>query len=243
MLKGKISVVIGGAKGIGKGIVQELARQGSNVAFLDLDLEAGRRLKEETELLYGVDIFFFNGDTCMQDDLETFANAVIGQYGKVDFVINNGCAEGSSLIAPINGEEFGDELKKNLAVPYVLAKMFRDYFGVGGCIINVLNAREAENAEQHMMLQSVREATVSLSRRMARLYEGVVRINCVSPRKKICESLEKEMVATPFDVIKTVSFLCQEKADFINGENLVVDGTLTKMVVCHGEGGWSFRKK
>lgn len=242
MLKGKNCVVVGGAKGIGKGIVQTLAKEGCNVAFFDFDLDAGKRLKEELELLYGVDIFFFNGDICMQDDLETFANAIIGQFGSVDFVINNGCAQGSGLIAPINGEEFGDELRKNLAVPYVLAKMFRDYFNRGSGMINILSVQKKGNAGQEMARQLIREATVSLSEKMAAYYKGIVRVNCISPKIVGFKDLDKEMVATPFDVVKTVEFLCQEKADFINGENLVVDGTLSQMVVYRGEGGWSFRK-
>lgn len=242
MLRGKICVVTGGAKGIGKGIIGTFAKAGCDVAFMDLDLEAGKRLQEDIHLMYGVDAFFFNGDMCMQDDVETFANAVIGKFERVDFLINNGCAVGSSLIRPINGEDFGDDLRKNLAVPFVFAKMFKPYFTLDSCIVNILNNVNTADEEERISLKVVRESAILLAKEMANYYQGIVRVNCVSPEKVIFKEQKGGQVATPLDVIKTVEFLCQEKANFINGENLVVDGGITKMVVYHEEGGWSFRK-
>lgn len=243
MLRRKNCVVTGGANGIGKEIVLNMARTGYNVAFIDLDPEAGKKLREDIQLMFGVDAFFFHGDICMQDDVETFSNAVIARFRCVDVLVNNGCAVGSSLIRPINGEEFGDDLLKDLAAPFVMAKMFSKSFPKNGCMINLLNTREPKDKEERMTLELVRESVISFTRKMAEFYKGVVRVNSVSPQKTVISEEAEDQVAIPFDVVRTVEFLCQDKADCINGQNLVVDGGLAAMFVYHGEGGWSFRRK
>lgn len=80
-----------GAKGIGRRIVEAFARYGCNVAFMDIDYESGKRFQQYLQTDYGVDAFFFHGDICSAQDLDIFGKAIIGQYGKIDYLINNAC--------------------------------------------------------------------------------------------------------------------------------------------------------
>jgi len=84
MLRKKICVVVGGAKGRGSSLVEEYAGRRYQIAMMDNDKERGKLLKEKVEKEYGSKMFFFHGDADSEEDLELFAGAIIGQYGKVD---------------------------------------------------------------------------------------------------------------------------------------------------------------
>ncbi len=84
MWRRKICVIVGGAKGRGSSLVEEYAGRKYHIAFMDIDKDRGRMLKEKVEREYGRKVFFFHGDADSEEDLELFAGAVIGQYRKVD---------------------------------------------------------------------------------------------------------------------------------------------------------------
>lgn len=86
MLRKKICVVVGGAKGRGCSLVEEYAGRRYHIALMDKDKECGKLLKEKVEKEYGSKMFFFHGDADSEEDLELFAGAIIGQYGKVDYL-------------------------------------------------------------------------------------------------------------------------------------------------------------
>ena len=84
MWRKKICVIVGGAKGRGSSLVEEYAGRKYHIAFMDIDKDCGKRLKEKMEREYGKKVFFFHGDADSEEDLELFAGAVIGQYRRVD---------------------------------------------------------------------------------------------------------------------------------------------------------------
>lgn len=84
MLLGKICVIVGGAGEKGSEVIKGYARNHYKIAFMDIDKEAGSRLKNKLEKEYGTKVFFFHGDAKSEEDLELFAGAVIGQYQKID---------------------------------------------------------------------------------------------------------------------------------------------------------------
>ncbi|TCL60625.1 short subunit dehydrogenase [Kineothrix alysoides] len=109
MLPRRTCVIVGGAKGEGSLLAEKYAGQGYLIAFMDIDKEAGRSLKEKIEHGYGGKVFFFHGDANSEEDLELFAGAVIGQYKKIDCLYyRRDIAEGADQIE----ELVGHNLKK-----------------------------------------------------------------------------------------------------------------------------------
>lgn len=99
----KISIVTGGANGIGRCITQELLKAGAVVACIDTDLAAGRWL----EAKYGRErLFFYQGDIAEQSVLDDFTAQVISRYGQVDYLINNACISRKGLQSECSYEDF-----------------------------------------------------------------------------------------------------------------------------------------
>lgn len=253
MFDGKICVVTGGARGIGRSIVEEFARRGGTVAFIDTDKAAGGKLAEDIKLRFGVDAFFFHGSVCSEEDLEIFAGAVIGQYGGVDYLVNNARVRRSAVLSGRGYDAFDTAMKVSVTAPYLLTKLFRNSFYKGGAVVNISGAETLLTHEDAERCSAAEGAVVSLTHALAASLKGEARVNCVSPgvggagnaegtvREKKAKQLLKR-VGEPFDVTRTVLFLCEEKADFINGQNITVDGGMTKMMVYHNQDGWTFTK-
>ncbi|WMC92029.1 SDR family NAD(P)-dependent oxidoreductase [Kineothrix sp. MB12-C1] len=102
MLQGKTCIVVGGAKGTGSHLVEQYAKKGYTVAFMDIDKESSCSLKDKVETEYGGNIFFFHGDANSEEDIELFAGAIIGQYKKIDCLYyRTDIAESANLIAEL----------------------------------------------------------------------------------------------------------------------------------------------
>lgn len=89
MFEDKVCVVVGGANGIGKKCVERFSKGGAVVAYMDIDKESGVRLKEKLNIEYGNKVFFFHGDAMSEEDADLFRNAIIGQFGRIDYFLNN----------------------------------------------------------------------------------------------------------------------------------------------------------
>lgn len=122
MLQRKTCVVVGGAKGRGRSLVEKYAGQKYRVAFMDIDKESGNSLKKKVEEEYGRKVFFFNGNVNSQEDRELFVGAVIGQYKRVD------CLYYRSDIVH-EREENGNEIEDLLQEYLENDSIVEDFFG------------------------------------------------------------------------------------------------------------------
>lgn len=89
MYQDKICVVIRGAEGVGRMAVEKLASEGAVVAFMDMEKEQGIKLRDRMIEKYGGEVFFFHGEAASEEDVEIFTGAVIGQFGQIDYLLNN----------------------------------------------------------------------------------------------------------------------------------------------------------
>lgn len=228
--KDKVVVVTGGANGIGKCIAEEFCRQGAVVEVID---------KAPGE--------HYIGDISDKKVLEDFADRVINKHGRVDILINNALPVMKGIDA-CSYEEFQYALAVGVTAPFYLAKLFAPYFADGASIINISSSRDRMSQPQTESYTAAKGGISALTHALAVSLSGKVRVNSISPgwidtSYKVYEGADALQqpagrVGNPLDIANTVLFLCSEKAGFITGENICVDGGMTKLMVYHGDNGW-----
>ena len=230
MFSGKVAVITGGANGIGKCIADEFRRNGAEVCIID---------KAEGE--------HFVGDISDKAVLETFTNEVINKHGHIDYLINNALP----LMKGINEcsyEEFQYAISVGVTAPFYLSKLFMPYFNAGGSIINISSSRDRMSQPQTESYTAAKGGISALTHALAVSLAGKVRVNSISPGwidtnyKKYdgADALQQPVgrVGDPLDIANMVLFLCSDKAGFITGENICIDGGMTKQMIYHDDNGW-----
>lgn len=231
----KVAVVTGGAHGIGKAIAEKFIALGAKVAIIDIK-----------------DNPYFVGNLADKKVLEKFVAKVINDFGKVDFLINN--APPAMLgINDCTYEQFEKALAVGITAPFYLAKLFKDHFAEGASIINISSSRDRQSQPNTESYTAAKGGIVALTHALAISLSGRVRVNSISPgwintnetdfKGEDATQHPVGRVGKPSDIAEAVMFLCSDKAGFITGENICIDGGMTKQMIYHGDFGWSFKEK
>ena len=254
----KICVVTGGANGIGLCIVNEFAKNGAKVAFIDRDQAAGERALDSIKAGSGAGLFYW-GDLAEKTVLENFARQVIETYGRVDYLINNACLSRKGIISDCDYDDFNYVFKVGVTAPYMLAKLFRDHFGAAGAIVNIASTRAVMSQRDTESYTAAKGGISALTHALAVSLAGKVRVNSVSPgwidvsanydpdfesKHSLADKGQHPVgrVGKPLDIARAVMFLCHEANGFITGENITVDGGMTKQMIYHGDYGWGYEE-
>lgn len=230
MFIGKVAVITGGANGIGKCIAEEFKKNGAEVVIID---------KAPGE--------HFVGDIADKSVLETFVENVIKKYGNIDYLINNALP----LMRGINEcsyEEFQYALSVGVTAPFYLAKLFMPHFNNDGSIINISSSRDRMSQPQTESYTAAKGGISALTHALAVSLAGKVRVNSISPgwidtSYNVYDGADAVQqpagrVGNPMDIANMVLFLCSDKAGFITGENICIDGGMTKLMIYHDDNGW-----
>ncbi len=227
---GRVVVVTGGAGGIGLAICREFQKAGAHVCVLD-----------QAENPY------FVGDIADPAVLETFSKKVLEQYGHVDILVNNAMKSQGGL--PDCGyEEFVYALRVGAAAPYMLTRLFMGHFGEQASIVNISSSRDRMSQPGTESYTAAKGAISALTHAMAVSLAGRVRVNSISPgwidtdyrEYQGADALQQPAgrVGNPMDVANMVLYLCSPKAGFITGENICIDGGMTRQMIYHNDFGW-----
>ena len=233
MFEGKIAVVTGGAKGIGKAISQEFEKAGAKVCVIDL-------LPND----------YFVGDLADPAVLEAFAGKVIDDYGHVDYLIHNALPLMKGL-DQCTYEEFNYALRVGVAAPFYLTKLFAPHFAPGDAIVNISSSRDRMSQPQTESYTAAKGGISALTHALAVSLSGKVRVNAISPgwidttgaTFSGADALQHPAgrVGCPLDIANMVLYLCSDKAGFITGENIIIDGGMTRQMIYHNDFGWTLQ--
>lgn len=230
MFKDKVVIVTGGANGIGRCITEEFRKQGATVYVID---------KQHGE--------HFVGDISRKEVLEDFASNVLSKHVKVDVIVNNALPLMKG-IDECSYEEFQYALSVGVTAPFYLVKLFMPHLSEGASIINISSSRDRMSQPQTESYTAAKGGIAALTHALAVSLSGRARVNSISPgwidtAYNVYEGPDATQqpvgrVGNPMDIAHMVLFLCSDKAGFITGENICIDGGMTKQMIYHGDHGW-----
>jgi len=253
----KNCVVTGGANGIGRCITEAFIGEGARVAVIDTEAASGAKLVKK----HGDKLLFVQGDISEKQSLEHFAKTVLAAYGNVDFLINNACVSKKGLLSGCSYDDFNEVLRIGVTAPYYLTQLLADQFAFGAAIVNISSTRYMMSQPDTESYTAAKGGISALTHALSVSLAGRVRVNAVSPGWIDTGAYQHEdsymphysaadeaqhpagRVGNPQDIASMVLYLCSAQAGFIDGQNIVVDGGMTRQMIYHGDNGWVMSEK
>jgi len=233
----KTAIVTGGGHGIGKGIVWKLLQEQCQVIVLDINTDYLSALKKEYP-----QVETLLCDVGNPDEVHKAMKLIESLYGKIDYLVNNA---GIGIFKPI--EELSIEmwnriLSVNLSGMFYMVKFGKHLFSKQSAIVNIASTRALMSEPDGEAYGASKGGIAALTHALAISLGTKTRVNCVSPGwievndyEKLSEADHAQhpvgKVGTVEDIAETVWFLLSDKAAFITGQNIVVDGGMTKKMI------------
>ena len=233
--KEKVVIVTGGANGIGRCIADEFRTLGATVYVID---------KQE-------DGDHYVGDISKKEVLEAFATEILKKHDKVHCIINNALPL-TKGIDECTYEEFQYALSVGITAPFYLTKLLMPHLAEGASVVNISSSRDRMSQPQTESYTAAKGGIAALTHALAVSLAGKARVNSISPgwidtTGTTYDGADASQhpagrVGNPTDIANMVLFLCSDKAGFITGENICIDGGMTRQMIYHADNGWNLEK-
>jgi NAD(P)-dependent dehydrogenase (short-subunit alcohol dehydrogenase family) len=233
----RIAIITGAANGIGKAIAQRMVKDNYITIVVDVDRVNGEALAEEL----GSSSRFISCDISNQSDVDSLFSSVVQEFGGVDIIVNNAGIIRDNVIWKMPIEDFDKVIDINLKGTWLMCKvagtLMRDQ--KRGRIVNIASRAWLGNRGQSNYSAS-KAGVVGLTRVLAlELGKYGVLVNAIAPglidtpltqklpqdvQEKLIQAQPTKSMGQPEDIANAVSFLCDEKTQFITGQTIYVDG-------------------
>ncbi|WP_433749212.1 SDR family NAD(P)-dependent oxidoreductase [Falsibacillus pallidus] len=243
MFEGKVVIVTGGAKGIGKRTAEAFAQKECKVVIVDYDKESGYKTAESYRS-NGWDVQFVHCDVSKLDSVKAMMEKINGEYGKIDILINNAGISKFKDIWEMTEQDWTSILHNNLSSVFYCAREAARYMKKdGGSIVNITSTRAFQSEANTEGYSATKGGIYSLTHSLAiTLSEYKIRVNSISPGWIETEEYEQlreidhlqhpsKRVGKPSDIAKACLYLADPQNDFVTGSNLVVDGGMTRKMI------------
>ena len=241
-MNGKVALVTGASRGIGRAVAMELAKNGVNliINYSGSEEAAKEVLKEVTKL--GIQAYIYKANVGNYNECATMVEFAIEKFSKIDILVNNAGITKDMLLMRMSEEQFDDVININLKGTFNCMQLVSKYMikAKSGRIINMASVSgRLGNAGQVNYAASkagVEGMTKAAAREMAA--RGIT-VNAIAPgfvktdmtdvlsdkvKENIIESIPMKTFGIPEDIAKTVVFLAGEGARYITGQTISVDG-------------------
>ena len=189
----------------------------------------------------------FVGDISKKEVLEAFVAEVLKKHDRIDCIINNALPLMKG-IDECSYEEFQYALSVGVTAPFYLVKLLMNHLAEGASIVNISSSRDRMSQPQTESYTAAKGGIAALTHALAVSLAGRARVNSISPGwidtsyvvYEGPDAIQQPVgrVGNPMDVANMVLFLCSDKAGFITGENICIDGGMTKQMIYHGDCNW-----
>lgn len=243
MLQGKTALITGASRGIGKGIAENFAKNGSNIAFtFASSVEKARAFELELAHKYGVKVKGYQSNAANFEQSMALAEAVIADFGKIDCLINNAGITRDALMLRMTEQQWDDVMNTNLKSAFNLTKAFLKHFlgNRAGSIINMTSVVGVMGNAGQANYAASKAGMIGFTKSIAKeLGSRNVRCNAVAPgfietemthsldesvRKLWAESIPLKRGGTPEDVANACLFLASDMSTYVTGQTLSVCG-------------------
>lgn len=242
LMKGKTAIITGGGSGFGQETAIKLAQQGANIAIVDISAENGQ---ETIELLEkeGAEAIFVRADVSSVDDVKNYVAETIKAFGQIDMFFNNAGISGSGVrTLECSEDEFDAIVNVNLkgafyGLKYVANEMLKTG---GGSIVNTASLGGVVGLPTLGAYSATKHAIIGLTKTIAGEYgRENIRINAIAPgtnetpmvKAFPAEAIEAMAAGVPMgrlgqpeEVADVVAFLLSDKASYIHGSVISIDG-------------------
>ncbi|TYS49880.1 SDR family NAD(P)-dependent oxidoreductase [Bacillus infantis] len=240
--KDKTVFITGGANGIGKGIAKSFAEEGAKVVIADIAEKEGAELQEKL-VSEGREAFFVYTDVRDEGSVITAMEKTAAQFGTIDILINNAGISKFISFTEMTLEEWDEILQTNLRSVFLCSREAVKLMKSGGSIVNMASTRASMSEPDTEAYSASKGGITSMTHALARTLAGKgIRVNSISPgwieTKHYDELREKDhkqhlsgRVGKPSDIARCCLYLCDPENDFVTGENIVVDGGMTRKMM------------
>jgi NAD(P)-dependent dehydrogenase (short-subunit alcohol dehydrogenase family) len=242
--RSKVLAVTGAAQGIGRGVALHFAKHGYAIAFVDPDERAAEQTLAELHTL-GAPVLYRRADVAREDDVTRWVQSIVEEFGCPDVLVNNAGIEHRAAFLELQLSDFDRVIAVNLrgtllcsqAVARAMAER-----GSGGAIVNVASTRALMSEPNTEAYSASKGGIVAITHAMAMsLSDYRIRVNCISPgwieTPRIPAKTQRDHLqhpagraGKPEDIAEACVFLA-EHAGFITGQNIVVDGGMSKKML------------
>lgn len=248
---GKVTIVTGGALGIGGGISRKFSEKGSKIVIADIDLDSSLKNSEKIKNLGG-ECEVIKTDVSKSSDIKNMVDFTLEKYGRIDNLIQNAFSTGNNT--SFGGSALEVEEKswdQGIAMLQKAIYLGAKYAGEElikskGNIINISSVHGLLMSKSALIYEAGKSAVIGMTKQMACDFSPLgVRVNAICPGHIVTEKMEARWKETPSglkffeeqypvrrtgvpeDIANGVAFLCSDEASFITGHSLVIDGGLS----------------
>ncbi|WLR52829.1 glucose 1-dehydrogenase [Bacillus tianshenii] len=246
MFKSKTVIVTGGASGIGFGVAKGYVQEGAHVVIADCDRDKGSLAEAELNKIIDINrAIFIQTDVRSEQDIIHLMEQTKEVCGGIDILINNAGVSRFQNMFEMKTEEWDDILSVNLRGYFICAreaaKVMKEQ--KGGSIVNIASTRALMSEPDSEAYAASKGGITALTHAMAlSLSEYDIRVNAISPgwietgdyeslRDIDHEQHPSKRVGKPSDIWRACCYLTDPKNDFVNGENIIVDGGMTRKMI------------